>query len=244
MAVRDRLPRDRYSWAAPIYDLATLAWSGGAIWRTRARALEFAKPGRTLLVPGAGTGRLALEAAKRGARTVALDRSPAMHARAERRIERYLESAAAQQRGGPSGIDLDLRLASLDSLVPDASFDVVVAEHFLNVFSPEDMPPIRERLIELTRAGGTLVIADFAPENRRGSRLGRASQRLHHLIPLGGCALLTGNAMHPIYDHGADLARRKDLSQLGCEDERSFHVGPRWFRTWTFRKLGQDHEPR
>jgi ubiquinone/menaquinone biosynthesis C-methylase UbiE len=231
MSARSR--SDRYRWAAPIYDLAALIWSGGAIWRTRAHALRFAEPGKTLLVPGAGTGRLALEAAKLGAETVALDRSPAMYARAKRRTER----AAARAKTGAARINLDLRLASLEDLPPSATFDVVVAEHFLNVFTPEEMPAIRERLIGLTRAGGTLVIADFSPVDPQSSRWVRAAQRMHHVIPLGGCALLTGNAMHPIFDHGRDLEGRGDLLALDSVDEPSFRVGPRWFRTWTFRKL-------
>ena len=232
---------DRYRWAAPIYDFATLAWSGGAIWRTRAHALRFAEPGKTVLVPGAGTGRLALEAAKRGAQTLALERSPAMHARAKRRIERYLLRAAAESRPGDSAgrgpLDLDLRLTSFEELGETMSFDVVVAEHFLNVFTSEAMPAVRERLIALTRPGGVLVIADFSPVDPKGSRLIRAAQRLHHVVPLGGCALLTKNAMHPVFDHGLDLEGRSDLRLESSVGQQSFLIGPRWFRTWTFRKL-------
>ena len=226
---------DRYRWAAPIYDLATLAWSGGAIWRTRAHALRFAEPGKTVLVPGAGTGRLALEAAKRGAQTLALDRSPAMYGRAKRRIERHRSRAAAQ--GQPSELDLELRLGALEDLGEEERFDVVVAEHFLNVFTPEAMPAVRERLIALTRPGGVLVVADFSPVNPGGSRVTRAAQRLHHVIPLGGCALLTKNAMHPIYDHGRDLGEHSAVSLEDSVGQPSFRIGPQWFRTWTFRKL-------
>ena len=223
-----RASLDRYRWAAPIYDFATLAWSGGAIWRTRARALRFAEPGRSVLVPGSGTGRLALEAAKRGARTVAIDRSPAMHARAQRRLSR---------QGSTSLPALELRLGELDELSEPGGFDVVVAEHFLNVFTPAEMPRIRERLIALTRPGGVLVIADFSPVSPKSHSWTQLAQRLHHVIPLGGCALLTRNAMHPIYDHGSDLSGRSDVILEGSTGERSFRIGPRWFQTWTFRKV-------
>lgn len=224
---------DLYRLAAPIYDLATLAWSGGAIWRTRSHALGHARPGATFFVPGAGTGRLALEAAKRGAATLAMDHSPAMLTRARRRVERHL----ARQTSGAPELDLELRLQSLESFNAPEEFDVVAAEHFLNVFRPDAMPAVRERLIELTKPGGVLAIADFTPLCADRTLPLRAAQALHHVIPLGGCSLLTRNAMHPIYDHGADLAERTDLRLEACVDEPSFRIGPRWFRAWTFRKL-------
>ncbi|QDV06124.1 Mg-protoporphyrin IX methyl transferase [Planctomycetes bacterium Poly30] len=226
---------DLYRLAAPIYDLATLAWSGGAIWRTRAHALEHAKPGKTFFVPGTGTGRLALEAAGRGARTLAIDHSPAMLARARRRLARD----RARRGPGAPAIELELREQSLAELEAPEGFDVVAAEHFLNVFRPDTMPAVRDRLIELTKPGGVFAIADFTPLRTDRARPARAAQALHHVIPLGGCSLLTRNAMHPIYDHGADLADRADLQLEACIDEPSFWIGPRWFRAWTFRKLGE-----
>ncbi|MFT7171544.1 MAG: ubiquinone/menaquinone biosynthesis C-methylase UbiE [Paracoccaceae bacterium] len=222
---------DRYWAAASIYDLATLAWSGGAIWRTRAHALAHAKPGATVLIPGAGSGRLALEAAELGATVLALDHSKAMLARARRRVDRH------RARPGGGALDLDLRFQSLEDLEAPDGFDLVVAEHFLNVFRPEAMPAIRERLIQLTKPGGAFVIADFTPLRQDRAAPLRAAQALHHVIPLGGCALLTKNAMHPIYDHGRDLESRQDLRLESCVDEPSFRIGPRWFRAWTFRKL-------
>lgn len=226
--------------AAPIYDLATLGWSGGAIWKTRAHALKHVRPGHAVLVPGAGTGRLALEAAKLGAHTTALDHSPAMFARAERRVERYLKQRPGGASDSANDFPLELRQQSLEDLALPAGFngfDVVVAEHFLNVFDRDAMPAVRERLLALTRPGGVLAIADFRPLHPGGSRVGRAVQSFHHVVPLGGCALLTRNAMHPIYDHGADLAGRDDVRLEASTDERSFWIGPRWFRAWVFRKL-------
>lgn len=226
---------DRYAIAAPIYDAATALWSGGAIWRTRARALALIVPGSRVLVPGAGTGRLAVEAANRGGDVVALEPSAAMRQRAERRMGREL--SASHSPGGTLAI-LDQRL---DEYAPDGSaaeaFDVVVAEHFLNVFARSEMVAVRNRLIDLVRPGGALVIADFTPSAPTAFPLTRWAQAVHHWIPLGGCALLTANALHPIYDHGLELGDHPELVQETCVDEPSFRIGPRWFRTWTFRKL-------
>ena len=232
MAAMSSAGTDRYRLAAPIYDLATAAWSGGAIWRTRANALSLVGAGVRVLVPGAGTGRTAVEAARRGALVVVAVRSPAMAARARRRIVRA-SGFAGDGRGGIELVEADVR--DLDATQP---FDVVVAEHFLNVFEPDEMRSMRSHLLERTRVGGALAVADFAPVSPTAPALLRGAQRLHHVLPLGGCALLTGNAMHPIYDHGDQLSARDDLRLESVLDARSCGVGPRWFRSWIFRRIG------
>lgn len=212
---------DRYSLASRIYDACTLLWSGGAIWRTRAAAVDLSTPGSRVLLPGPGTGRSAVRAAARGAIVVAPDVSPAMVARARRRV-------------GRSGAVVALVHGSLDAIACGPLFDLVVCEHFLNVFGAPEMARVREGLIERVRPGGTLAIADFAPIRRRGAAA--LLQRAYHWIPLGGCALLTGNARHPIHDHGADLANDGRLELVRTYDARVLGVGPRWFRTWFFRR--------
>lgn len=221
-----RTTRDRYRLAAWIYDAATAAWSGGAIWRTRARSLDLAAPGSTLLLPGPGTGRLAVEAARRGVHVTAVDRSPSMLARCQRRATR-------------AGVQVDLRPGDARKVPLGGPHDTVVLEHFLNVFPRPEMERVRDRMIEVVRPGGILAVADFAPLDPRASGLARLAQRLHHVTPLGGCALLTGNAMHPIYDHGLELDGRPDLRLEAVHDERSFGLGPAWFRCWVFRRLGK-----
>ena len=214
---------DRYALASWLYDLATAGWSGGAIWRTRQEVLRHCEPGAELLVPGPGSGRLAVEAARRGLRVTAVERSPRMLARARRRAER-------------AGAQVDLHLGDVRDLPVEPTFDAVALEHFLNVFHRDEMERVRERMIARVRPGGVLAIADFAPLDPTASVLARAAQRVHHVTPLGGCALLTGNAMHPIYDHGRDLAGRADLRLEATVDAPSFGVGPRWFRSWVFRR--------
>jgi len=213
--------QDRYRIASHVYDASTLLWSGGAIWRTRAAAVDAARPGDTVLLPGPGTGRSAARAAKRGAFVVAPDLSPAMLARAARRVRR-------------AGAAVGLVRGSLDSIDDAARFDVVVCEHFLNVFDEREMPRVRSRLVDLVRPGGTLTIADFAPAPERGAAA--ALQRAYHWLPLGGCALLTGNARHPIHDHGAGLAKDRRVDLVRTYDARVLGLGPRWFRTWFFRR--------
>ena len=223
-ADHSRTTLDRYRLAAWIYDSAAAVWSGGAIWRTRARSLDLAAPGSTLFLPGPGTGRLAVEAARRGVQVTAVDRSPRMLARCQRRATR-------------AGVQVDFRLGDAREVPLGGPHDTVVLEHFLNVFPRREMERVRDQMIELVRPGGILAVADFAPLDPRASGLARLAQRLHHVTPLGGCALLTGNAMHPIYDHGLELEGRPDLRLEAVHDERSFGLGPAWFRCWVFRRL-------
>lgn len=222
------MPSDRYFFASSIYDAATALWSGGAIWKTRSWSLDIPRThpeqARSVFIPGPGTGRLAVVAALEGHRVVAVDRSAAMLRRAQRRANR----AGAQVR---------FVLGELDSMAPGTQFDLVVCEHFLNVFEPEAMRAVRSRLIDHVRVGGFLAIADFTPIRCETSRPIRALQRVHHVLPLFGCAMLTKNAMHPIYDHGTELAERSDLRPIGSRDARSFRVGPAWFRTWIFERV-------
>ena len=231
---------DRYKLASRLYDLATLAYSGGAIWRTRQRCFDELESresqregparqrGPRVLLPGPGTGRSAVLAAELGARVVAVERSAAMLSRANRR---------AQRRESP----VEFVHGTLDSLAEDARFDLVVAEHFLNVFSPDAMASVRDRLIAHVVLGGHFAIADFAPLDRERAAPVRALQRIHHVIPLAGCAMLTRNAMHPIYDHGADLCDHGALTLVRTYDAKSYRIGPRWFRTWIFRRAASAH---
>lgn len=246
-------PIDLYRLAAPIYDLATAVWSGGAIWRSRASCLAGLRRGQTVLIPGPGTGRLAVEAAQRGASVTAVERSGAMakalESRARRGLdpERFGSAAAADQPqvagslpGASAPGQLLLMRGSVEALAQGMTFDLVVAEHFLNVFQPDEMDAMRNRLIDRVSPGGRLAVADFTPIRAENPGPIRALQRFHHIVPLGGCSLLTRNAMHPVYDHGADLTPRKGLRLIHEQDFPSFGIGPRWFRTWIFEKIAID----
>ncbi len=223
---------DLYRSAAPIYDACTALWSGGAIWRSRLCQIEHMRAGQRILYPGGGTGRAAVAAAKAGMRVTLVDRSPAMLARARSRAAKALVEMEflgcdvrelLRPQGSPGGNP---------TAVP---FDGICANHFFNVFGPEDMQAMRGTLLELLRPGGNLYIADFRP--LAGGPIARSLQRLHHAIPLGGCRGFTRNAMHPIYDHSSWSEPWQDMQ--AC-DHRAWRIGPGWYRTWVLRKPETD----
>jgi len=214
--------RDRYALAANIYDLATTLWTGGAIWQTRAHAVAQMQPGSRVIVAGGGTGRDSLAAAKRGVHVTHIDRSDAMLRRAR---SRFRTDPEASQR-------IQVIAADLFEWTPPAPVDGLLAAHILNVYTGDALRTLRARFLDWLAPGGHLWIADFAPLRGRGPA--RWLQSAAHNVPLVGCALLTGNALHPIHDHGAELT----LAGLPPSDQFDapvFGCGPRWFRTWTFR---------
>ncbi|MFT4648629.1 MAG: SAM-dependent methyltransferase [Glaciecola sp.] len=219
-------PRDLYRIAAPIYDACTSFWSGRAIWNSRRCQIAYMKTGSRALYAGGGQGRAAIEAAQAGVQVTLVDRSPAM-------------LRIAKERARKAGVTLQFVQADLAHWTPPTPFDHVVANHLFNVFHPASMAHMRQRLIGFLADSGCLHVADFRPLH--GHAIARGLQRLHHIIPLSGCAALTRNAMHPIYDHGAEL---KDLGWCAVQsiDHRIWSLGPAWYRTWIFRRAFESEE--
>ena len=214
---------DLYRFAAPIYDACTVLWSGRAIRNSQRCQIGHMEPGSRALYAGAGQGRAAIEAARAGIQVTYVDRSSAML-----RIARKLAQRAQ--------VTLRFVQADLSEWSPETPFDHVVANHFFNVFHPVPMAHMRHRLIGFLTESGSLHVADFRP--LQGHALARGLQRLHHIIPLSGCAALTRNAMHPIYDHGAEL-RNLNWSSMQINDHRIWALGPGWYRTWLFQRTAE-----
>lgn len=102
---------------------------------------------KRLLDVGTGDGTYAIEAAKRGAVVTALDIQQDM-------------LAAAQMRAQESGVSIELKTSSVESLpFPDASFDVVVAITVL-CFLPDPKIALRE-IARVLAPGGILVLGEF-----------------------------------------------------------------------------------
>ncbi len=221
-----RPSRDLYRFAAPIYDACTWVWSGRAIWDSRRCQVDRMASGSRALYAGGGQGRAAIAAARAGIQVTCVDRSPAMLRIARGRAQR-------------AGVSIQFVQADLFDWSPEAPFDHVVANHFFNVFHPGPMAAMRERLLGFLAGSGCLHVADFRPLH--GPAPVRALQRLHHIVPLSGCAALTRNALHAIYDHGLDL-EALGWHTTALEDHRIWSLGPAWYRTWTFRRNGPDED--
>ena len=121
-----------------------------------ARALDALEPlaGATLLDLAAGAGGAALQAARRGARVIALDAAPAMVARIRQRAcVAGIDSIAGECADGTAPLPF-----------PDASFHAALS-CFGVVLFPDPAPAIAE-LARVLRPGGRLAIVTWTEPDR------------------------------------------------------------------------------
>lgn len=187
------MARDAYSYdaVAGFYDELAGLYSLGRIERSKAYHLRGIRPGDRALYVGVGRGRDALAAARVGARVTALDVSPRMLARV----------AAARDR---EGLELELIEGTLANLPATRSFDLVVANYFLDLFDDASMRETLRALLDRVDPGGRFCVADFAPPTDTWLSRWLTAAYYH---PLNWIASLAGFcARHPIADHPRLLA--------------------------------------
>ncbi len=198
---------DDYSYDAVafLYDELAAAYSLGRIQRSKASQLAAIARGDRVLYAGVGRGSDALLAARFGARVTAIDLSPRMLARFERRLAR-------------EGLTAELIRGDVAAHAPERAYDVVVANYFLNLYEVERAGQMLRRIAGLVRRGGRLMLADFArPAGGWFARsLTHAYYRPVNVVAwaLGFCAL------HPILDY----ARLLEPLGFRIRSERRFPV--------------------
>jgi demethylmenaquinone methyltransferase/2-methoxy-6-polyprenyl-1,4-benzoquinol methylase len=204
-------PRARsYQLVAPFYEELAQLLSRGRIHAAKLSQLAWLEPGDRVLYAGVGSGEDAAAAARAGARVTALDVSPRMLGRLERRLGADASRVQlrcedfARHEGGP--------------------YDVVVLNFFLNVFGPDEMPHVLERGVAmLAGSRSRLMIADFTPPKHS---LERIVFELHYRPLLLASWALGLSALHPIYDYrgfvearGLGLLESKRFALFGSRFE-------------------------
>ena len=174
-----------YDAVALLYDELAELYSLGRIRRSKEVQLESIAKGDRVLYAGVGRGADALLAARFGARVTTIDLSSRMLGRFERRLAR-------------EGLEAELIEGDVADHRPEAEYDAVVANYFLNLF---DVPKAREMIRHLgglVRRGGVLMLADFARAS--GGGVARALTSAYYR-PVNGLAWAMGFcALHPILD--------------------------------------------
>jgi ubiquinone/menaquinone biosynthesis C-methylase UbiE len=142
----------QYQRIAPFYDLLELPFEYGRY--RRLRRLVFDGLWGRILDAGIGTGRN-MEFYPRGAEVVGIDISPAMLARAARRLRE--SSATIELR--------EMEVTRLD--FPADSFDAAVATFLFCVLPDELQRPALRELGRVVRAGGIVRLLDYVRPERR-----------------------------------------------------------------------------
>lgn len=110
-------------------------------------------PGTRLLEVAAGTGALAIPAARRGAKVLAVDIAPTM-------VERLRARASAEALTNVEALEMDGR--SLD--LPDGDFDMVASLNGGSLLP--DLGRGLSEMVRVTRPGGRVMVAAFGPPQR------------------------------------------------------------------------------
>jgi ubiquinone/menaquinone biosynthesis C-methylase UbiE len=182
---REQVARS-YDLISLIYERMNAIFTGGQNLATRLSQLEHMRAGQRVLYVGVGPGEEALEAARRGILVTCVDLSPGMIEIVRGRFER-------------AGLPGEFICADITEFDPEESFDVVVANFFLNVFSRPAMLQMLRRLVSLVRPGGDFLVVDFAPA--RGSRVLRIRHRLYYGVANVFHWMLKLCALHSIYNY-------------------------------------------
>jgi demethylmenaquinone methyltransferase/2-methoxy-6-polyprenyl-1,4-benzoquinol methylase len=176
------------------YDAGMRAITLGRVRQLHATVAEAAatRPEMRILEIGCGTGAVTERLVALGARVTAVDQSPEMLERAQRRLA----------DAPPGGVRWLERTASEIDALPEASFDAVVASLCLSDMSAGERSFTLRQAARLLRAGGTLAVAEEVIPERIGERVLHALLRL----PQGLIGwLLAGATSHPIPDLSEEI---------------------------------------
>ena len=136
----------QYQRIAPVYDLLELPFEYGRY--RRLRQLVFDGLSGRILDAGVGTGRN-VEFYPQGAKVVGIDTSPAMLARAARRLKKSFATVELRE----------MDVTRLD--FPAGSFDAAVATFLFCVLPDELQRPALREVGRVVRAGGTVRLLDY-----------------------------------------------------------------------------------
>lgn len=201
--------KDKYKVIGPVYDLLSNFYSGKSIQDCKVAMLdvEIVNPGDKILIAGVGHGRDAIRAAELGADVTVIDLSKTMLDKFQELVDQHPEP-------------LKIRKIHSDILVFDEyeTYDMVVANFFLNVFSEEMMVKVLDHLIKLGKSDAHVVVGDFAFPS--GNIISRAFKKAYWYVAVSLFWLMANNAMHTIYNYPEHMEKLG----LTIKDKKQFKL--------------------
>ncbi|MEP7136785.1 MAG: methyltransferase domain-containing protein [Chloroflexota bacterium] len=163
---------------APYYDLFTNLLTLGQSSRLRKLTVDHAliKPGDTVLDVGCGTGDVTIPAkvrAGKDGKVYGIDPAPEM-------------IAVARSKAARKGLDIDFRIAVIESLpFPDASIDVVTSSLMMHHL-PDDLK-VRglAEIYRVLKPGGRLLVFDFMRPTKSFLNHLMINLTMHHGLNFG-----------------------------------------------------------
>ena len=154
-----------FDFVARFYD--PLAWLvfGSALRRAQQAALAYLPLGAPyVLIVGGGTGWVLGEVLRRrpAARVLYLEASAVMLAKSRVRLRRLDPAQVAQ---------VEFRLGTEANLPPNAQFDALLTFFLLDLFPPNELRVLLQRLQAVCKPGAPWLVADFCPPSAWWQRL-------------------------------------------------------------------------
>jgi ubiquinone/menaquinone biosynthesis C-methylase UbiE len=209
MSLVSMLIADRIESATRYYDrwMNLITW--GQDRRVREAVLGHINAGDRVLDVGCGTGTLAVQAARKGARVTGLDLSPAM-------------LRLAEEKARAAGVEVSLRRGYAQSPPLDGErFDAITATFTLSEMSPDEAEMVVADMAARLKVGGRMIVADEARPTHFLLRLNSGLQR-------AVVALLTFIAIEERPTRRHDLRGTLEAVGLTVTEERHFQGGALW----------------
>lgn len=205
-----RLGKDNnYDSTAWFYEKVAHLFSGGQILACKRSQVPHFIKGEKVLFAGSGGGEDALLALNKGSHVSIVELSGKM-----------IDQAAKKFKAHPFEKNLKIHHKNIFDYQSIETYDVVVANFFLNVFKESDMSKALNHLVSLLRPGGKLIIGDFSPPS--GGAINKFLQKAHFKLASLFFHLLTNNPIHPIYkyqdyfeENGLVLIEKSFFTPLG-----------------------------
>ncbi|MDY6833615.1 MAG: class I SAM-dependent methyltransferase [Chloroflexota bacterium] len=181
-----------YGSVAWFYEHLSCLYSAGRIRQAKVSQVNELRPGDKVLYVGMGAGEDAVIAAQHGSDITCIDLSPEMIARTRRKFD-------------SAHLAAEFICCDVMTYNRTGSYDVVIANFFLNIFDELAMKEVLAHLVSLLKPGGKLMIADFAPVKEGLSPL-RIIHYVYYWLAIGFYWILRLEPLHPVYDYTSYFA--------------------------------------